>query len=176
VINVEEGTPLPGGGRPYDDRTTTRHTGGTDSRAKRAMLAGIPEALRRHPVAILAWAVAVALALSALLGARAASDATAPRTKTSQFVRRSELGMDAGALNEAANAAIRADLRRVGLDIVKSTIYRTSIDGDRGTVTAIVAYGRRDGSQIRQQSLTLIFHRSLWSLGQITPGGGPNAN
>jgi hypothetical protein len=121
-----------------------------------------------------ALAALVALATMTLVaGLAIASQPSAPRIDTSLFVRRSELGMDAGALNEAANAAIRADLRRLGLIIVKTTIYRTTIDGDRGTVTALVEYGTPDGSHRRKEGLTLIFHRSLWSLGQITFGVDP---
>jgi hypothetical protein len=118
-------------------------------------------------------AVIVLASMTSVAGLALASRPGSPRVNTSQFVRRSELGMDAGALNEAANAAIRADLRRRGLLIVKTTIYRTTIDGHRGTVTALVQYGTPDGSYRRKEGLTLIFYRSLWSLGQITFGVDP---
>jgi len=118
-------------------------------------------------------AVVVLASMTSVAGLAIASRPGPPHINTAQFVLRSELGMDSGALNEAANAAIRADLRRRGLLVVNTTIYRTTIDGHRGTVTALVEYSTPNGSHRRKEGLTLIFYRSLWSLGQITFGVDP---
>lgn len=93
------------------------------------------------------------------------------RINTAQFVRRSELGMGPRSLNQLANAAIRRALAPLGLEPRTTTILKTSVDSDTGTVEARTEYAPADGvGDVRSVELTLIFHRSVWSLGQITQG------
>jgi hypothetical protein len=55
--------------------------------------------------------------------------------------------------------------------MIKSiVIYRTRIDGDTGTVVARVTYGPPGGRSFDATDVTIIAHRSVWSLSQITPG------
>jgi hypothetical protein len=51
------------------------------------------------------------------------------------------------ALNQATNAAISAQLARFGMVAKRTTIHRSTIDGDTATVTALVADRTADRSQ-----------------------------
>jgi hypothetical protein len=52
----------------------------------------------------------------------------------------------------------------------RTTIYRSTIDGDTATVTALVAYGPHGGPVTNRAELTIILHRTVWAVRQITLG------
>jgi hypothetical protein len=88
----------------------------------------------------------------------------------SAFVRQSQLGMGERSLNQLANAEIRRHLDLAGMVAKRTVIYSTRIDGDTGTVVAQVSYGPHGGPVVGTTELTILFHRSVWSVGQVTPG------
>lgn len=109
--------------------------------------------------------IGVALALIAI---GCSVVALSSRVDTSQFVQRSELGMGRAALAESANAVVRAQLRHVGYTTTRILIVRETVDGDHGTVVINVRYGPSANAAQQETELTLIFHRSLWSLSEQT--------
>ena len=118
------------------------------------------------------WTVAAALVAGTALTAavRTFTITTPPRPGTSIFVRRSQLGMGERSLNQLANAEIRRELDRAGMVVKRTVIYSTRIDGDTGTVVAQVSYGPPGGPAINTTELTILLHRSVWSVGQVTRG------
>jgi hypothetical protein len=123
------------------------------------------------------WLVAARAVAAALVGSiavaaavRAFTITTPPIPAVNAFVRQSQLGMGEGSLNQLANAEIRRDLGRAGMVAKRTIIYSTRIDGDRGTVVAQVAYGQPGGPVVNTTELTILFHRSVWSVGQVTRG------
>jgi len=121
---------------------------------------------------VAAWAMAAALVGSIAVAAavRAFTISTLPTPAMTAFVRQSQLGMGERSLNQLANAEIRRDLGRVGMVAKRTVIYSTRIDGDTGTVVAQVAYGKPGGPVVDTSELTILFHRSVWSVGQVTRG------
>jgi hypothetical protein len=123
------------------------------------------------------WSIAVALVIATLVGTTAVAAAvraftiiTPSAPATNAFVRQSQLGMGRRSLNQLANAEIRRELGRQHMVTKRTVILSTRIDGDTGTVVAQVSYGRRGGPALDTTELTLIFHRSVWSVEQVTPG------
>jgi hypothetical protein len=121
---------------------------------------------------VVALTAAVALLGCVALAAaiRAFTITTPPPPALGAFVRQSQLGMGGRSLNQLANAEIRRGLRRSGAMIKSIVIYSTRIDGDTGTVVARVTYGPPGGRSFDATDVTIIAHRSVWSLSQITPG------
>jgi hypothetical protein len=101
---------------------------------------------------------------------RAFTITTPARPALTAFVRQSQLGMGERSLNQLANAEIRRHLERTGMVVKRTVIRSTKIDGDTGTVVALVSYGPRGGSVVGATELTILFNRSVWSVGQVTPG------
>lgn len=124
---------------------------------------------------VAAWIAAAALVAGiAVAGAvRAYTITTPPAPALNGFVRQSRLGMGERSLNQLANAEIRRDLGRAGMVSKRTVIGLTRIDGDTGTVVAQVSYGPPGGPAIDTTELTIIAHRSVWSIGQVTRGAPP---
>jgi len=123
------------------------------------------------------WSTAVGLVIAALVGSIAVAAAvraftiiTPAAPATNAFVTRSQLGMGERSLNQLANAEIRRDLGREHMVTKRTVILSTRIDGDTGTVVAQVSYGRPGGPTLKTTELTIILHRSVWSVEQVTPG------
>jgi hypothetical protein len=126
------------------------------------------------------WSIALGLVIATLVGSTAVAAAvraftivTPSAPATNAFVTRSQLGMGERSLNQLANAEIRRELDREHMVTKRTVILSTRIDGDTGTVVAQVSYGRRGGPALDTTELTIIFHRSVWSVGQVTPGAPP---
>lgn len=117
-------------------------------------------------------AVAVVLALAALvLGVVTfAARPAQPKLDTSAYVRRSDIGLDAGAANQAANTRIREALRAYGFEVRKVTILSTRIAGDTATIAATAAYGKPGNPATATQDVTVILHRTVWQVDQMTNG------
>ena len=121
--------------------------------------------------------IAAGLVAATLLGTTAVAAAvraftivTPSAPATNVFVRKSQLGMGERSLDQLANAQIRRDLAREHMVTKRTVILSTRIDGDTGTVVAQVSYGRRGGPTLKTTELTIILHRSVWSVEQVTPG------
>ena len=123
------------------------------------------------------WALAAALvgAIAVTAAVRAFTITTPARPVMSAFVRQSQLGMGERSLNQLANAEIRRHLDLAGMVAKRTVIYSTKIDGDTGTVVAQVSYGPHGGPVVGTTVLTILFHRSVWSVGQVTPGAPEQA-
>ena len=117
----------------------------------------------------IAWAAAVLLALGAL-GA-ALNRSVPPRPNLRPYVTRTELGLGRAALAQQANAAMAAAVRHAGVQYIGAKILSERLDGDRGTVVLQVTY--QDGLKQTTAPFTLIFHRTVWALGQLNPGAPP---
>lgn len=126
------------------------------------------------------WGIALGLVIATLVGSTAVAAAvraftiiTPSAPATNAFVTRSQLGMGTRSLNQLANAEIRRELSRQHMVTKRTVILSTRIDGDTGTVVAQVSYGRESGPSLDTTELTIIFHRSVWSVGQVTSGTPP---
>lgn len=110
---------------------------------------------------------AVLIALAAL-GA-ALNRSVPPQPNLRPYVRTSQLGLGRTALAQEANAEIRAAVIRSRLRYIGSEILSERLDGDRGTVVLQTTF--EDG-YLKQRTVvfTLIFHRTVWSLGSLVQG------
>jgi hypothetical protein len=119
----------------------------------------------------LAWIVLplAAFAVGGYMAGWVAIDRIAQlRSEQKHFVLRSEIGAGSASLVEAANAAVRADLRRAGYLPSYLAITKERIDGDTATVTELVRFypaGDPNAPQ-HEQEVVLIFHRGVWQLSQ----------
>ena len=70
-----------------------------------------------------------------------------------------------------ADAAVSNTAKQYGLRPLKERILSEKLDGDRGTVVVELTYtaGVR-GAKVVTADFTLIFHRTVWSLGSLTLG------
>lgn len=109
--------------------------------------------------------LALALAISALLELPAPTR----QPNLSRFVTKAQLGIGSAALAQQANAAMKGYVRQYGLIPLKATIVSEKLDGDRGTVVIRETW-KAPGHRAVSYDFTLIFHRTVWSLGSLEPG------
>lgn len=82
-----------------------------------------------------------------------------------------QLGMGRTALAQQANAAITATVKQNGLRPLGAKILSERLDGDRGTVVVQETYTAPvKGARAVTADFTLIFHRTVWTLGNLTLG------
>lgn len=95
------------------------------------------------------------------------------RIDTSAFVRRSEIGMDGGALNQVANEVIQNTLRAHGEIPQRLVIIRQKIDGSTATVVEDASWSSSPNGPSAGAEITLIFRRTPWTLVQTTASAIP---
>jgi len=115
-------------------------------------------------------AAALVAATAVTAAVRAYTITTPPRPDTNIFVRRSQLGMGERSLNQLTNAEIRRDLDRAGMVVRRTVIYSTRITATPAPSSRRSATDPAGGPAINTEELTILLHRSVWSVGQVTRG------
>lgn len=112
-----------------------------------------------------AWALIIAITATCIgITALKLAETRPPKLDTSAFVRKSQISMGVAAANVAANTRIREALRAYGVTDGKIVLLKTTINGDTALVEAEVT------SSNGVQDVTVIEHRTLWQVDQITNG------
>lgn len=95
--------------------------------------------------------------------------APSKRPNLSAYVTKAQLGIGSAALAQQANAAMRAYVQQFGLVPLQTSILSERLDGDRGTIVVRETW-KAPGHKPVAADFTLIFHRTVWALGQLNPG------